>query len=88
MREALDQWTFVTAAYVVGVVATPYLSNPIDLGSSATGEPGVSGGVPRLQLDPAQTPLVLLPDEFTLPGVVTIRTGDNRTIPAPEGFGR
>lgn len=74
--------------YIVGVVATPYLSNPIDLGSSATGEPGVSGGVPRLQLDPAQTPLVLLPDEFTLPGVVTIRTGDNRTIPAPEGFGR
>lgn len=74
--------------YIVGIVATPFLTNPVDLGSSTTGEPGETGGLPRLQLDPEQTPLVLLPDEMVVPGVVTVRTGDDRTIPPPEGYGR
>ncbi len=74
--------------YIVGIVATPFLANPVDLGSSTTGEPGETGGLPRLQLDPEQTPLVLLPDDMVVPGVVTVRTGDDRTIPPPEGYGR
>jgi phospholipid/cholesterol/gamma-HCH transport system substrate-binding protein len=74
--------------YIVGIVGTPFLSNPIDLGSSATLQPGQTGGAPRLQVDPDQTPLVLLPDEIVIPGVGTVRTGDDRSIPPPEGFGR
>jgi len=74
--------------YIVGIVATPFLTNPVDLGSSSTGEPGETGGLPRLQLDPEQTPLVLLPDELVVPGVATVRTGDDRTIPPPDGYGR
>ncbi len=67
--------------YIVGVVATPFLANPVDLGSSAGGEPGETGGAPRLQLDPPQ----LLPS--TEIGGIKIDTEDNRTIFAPEGFG-
>jgi phospholipid/cholesterol/gamma-HCH transport system substrate-binding protein len=74
--------------YIVGIVGTPFVSNPIDLGSSATLQPGRTGGAPRLQVDPDQTPLVLLPDEIVIPGVGTVRTGDDRSIPPPEGFGR
>lgn len=74
--------------YIVGIVGTPFLSNPIDLGSSATLQPGQTGGAPRLHVDPDQTPLVLLPDEIVIPGVGTVRTGDDRSIPPPEGFGR
>ncbi|MDP1818476.1 MAG: MlaD family protein [Acidimicrobiales bacterium] len=74
--------------YIVGVVASPFLTNPVDLGSRTSGEPGETGGLPRLQLDPGQTPLMLLPDELVVPGVATVRTGDDRTIPPPEGYGR
>ena len=74
--------------YIVGIVGTPFLSNPIDLGSSATLQPGQTGGAPRLHVDPDRTPLVLLPDETVIPGVGTVRTGDDRSIPPPEGFGR
>lgn len=73
--------------YIVGIVDTPFVSNPIDLGSSATLQPGQTGGAPRLWVDPDQTPLLLLPDEIVIPGVGTVRTGDDRSIPPPEGFG-
>ncbi len=65
--------------YIVGVVATPFVANPVDLGSSS-GEPGQTGGPPRLWVDPPQ----LLPS--TTIGGIDIDTGDNRTIDAPEGF--
>lgn len=68
--------------YIVGLVATPFLANPIDLGSSVGGEPGETGGAPRLQLDPPQ----LLPSLDI--GGIKIDTEDNRTIFAPEGFGQ
>lgn len=66
--------------YIVGVVATPFVANPVDLGSSTTGEPGQTGGAPRVSVDPPQ----LLPS--TTVGGIDIDTGDNRTIDAPEGF--
>lgn len=66
--------------YIVDVVATPFLADPIDLGSSNTAEPGVSGGVPRLWLDPPQ----LLPD--TNIAGVDLLFEDNRVIEAPEGY--
>jgi len=65
--------------YIVGVVATPFVMNPVDLGSSS-GEPGVTGGPPRIWLDPPQ----LLPS--TSIGGIDIDTADNRTIQAPEDF--
>jgi phospholipid/cholesterol/gamma-HCH transport system substrate-binding protein len=71
--------------YIVGIVATPYLSNPVDLGSSETGEPGVSGGVPRLDVDPTQL-LQLVPEEIET-FVGTIDRTDGRTVEPPEGFG-
>ena len=66
--------------YIVGVVATPFVMNPVDLGSSTIGEPGQTGGAPRLWVDPPQ----LLPSSSI--GGIDIDTGDNRVIPAPEGF--
>lgn len=66
--------------YIVGVVATPIVANPVDLGSSASGEPGQTGGAPRLWVDPPQ----LLPS--TTVGGIDIDTSDGRTIDAPEGF--
>ncbi len=74
--------------YLVGLVAGPVLSEPIDLGSQTTLDPGKGGGVPLLHLDPTQTPLTLLPDEIQIPGLATIKTGDNRTVLPPEGFGK
>jgi phospholipid/cholesterol/gamma-HCH transport system substrate-binding protein len=71
--------------YIVGLVATPFLTQPVDMGSSETGEPGVSGGPPRLQVDPGV--LQLVPEEIEVFGV-TIDRGDNRTIDPPEGYGR
>lgn len=65
--------------YIVGVVATPFVANPVDLGSSS-GEPGVTGGPPRVWVDPPQ----LLPS--TEIGGIDIDTGDGRTVRAPEGF--
>ncbi|HAS12545.1 MAG TPA: hypothetical protein DCS55_18860 [Acidimicrobiaceae bacterium] len=65
--------------YIVGVVATPFVANPIDLGSSS-GEPGITGGPPRIWVDPPQ----LLPS--TEIGGIEIDTEDNRTVEAPEGF--
>lgn len=66
--------------YIVGVVATPIVANPVDLGSSASGEPGQTGGAPRVWVDPPQ----LLPS--TTVGGIDIDTSDGRTIDAPEGF--
>lgn len=66
--------------YIVGVVATPFLMDPVDLGSSGSGEPGITGGAPRLWVDPPQ----LLPD--TNIAGIDILTEDNRTIRAPEGY--
>lgn len=66
--------------YIVGLVATPFLMEPVDLGSSNTLEPGITGGVPRIWVDPPQ----LLPDT-TIAGI-DILTEDNRTIRAPEGY--
>ena len=65
--------------YIVGVVATPLVANPVDLGSSS-GEPGQTGGPPRLWVDPPQ----LLPSSTI--GDIDIDTSDNRTVDAPEGF--
>src|SRR3546814_15631900 len=65
--------------YIVGVVATPFVMDPVDLGSSS-GEPGITGGPPRIWVDPPQ----LLPSLNV--GGIEIDTGDNRTIKAPEGF--
>lgn len=65
--------------YIVGVVATPFVANPVDLGSSS-GEPGVTGGPPRVWVDPPQ----LLPS--TEIGGIDIDTEDGRTVRAPEGF--
>jgi len=65
--------------YIVGVVATPFVANPVDLGSSS-GEPGVTGGPPRIWVDPPQ----LLPS--TEIGGIDIDTEDGRTVGAPEGF--
>lgn len=65
--------------YIVGVVATPFVANPVDLGSSS-GEPGVTGGPPRVWVDPPQ----LLPS--TEVGGIDIDTEDGRTVRAPEGF--
>ncbi len=65
--------------YIVGVVATPFVANPVDLGSSS-GEPGVTGGPPRVWVDPPQ----LLPS--TEIGGIEIDTEDGRTVRAPEGF--
>lgn len=66
--------------YIVGVIATPFLADPIDLGSSDSAEPGITGGVPRLWLDPPQ----LLPDT-TIAGV-DLLFEDNRVVEAPEGY--
>lgn len=66
--------------YIVGVIATPFLSEPVDLGSSYTAEPGTSGGTPRLWLDPPQ----LLPD--TNIAGVDLLFEDNRVVEAPEGY--
>lgn len=66
--------------YIVGLVATPFLAEPIDLGSSDSGEPGITGGAPRIWVDPPQ----LLPD--TNIAGIEILTGDDRTIRAPEGY--
>lgn len=66
--------------YIVGVVATPFVMNPVDMGSSG-GEPGQSGGPARIWVDPPQ----LLPS--TEIGGSEIRTDDARTIMAPEGYG-
>ena len=66
--------------YIVGVVATPIVANPVDLGSSASGEPGQTGGAPRVWVDPPQ----LLPSATV--GGIDIDTSDGRTIDAPEGF--
>jgi phospholipid/cholesterol/gamma-HCH transport system substrate-binding protein len=66
--------------YIVGLMSTPFLMEPVDLGSSYTAEPGVSGGVPRLWLEPPQ----LLPDT-TVAGI-DLRTEDNRVVHAPEGY--
>lgn len=65
--------------YIVGVVATPLVANPVDLGSSS-GEPGVTGGPPRIWVDPPQ----LLPSAEI--GGIDIDTEDGRTVSAPEGF--
>lgn len=65
--------------YIVGVVATPFVANPVDLGSSS-GEPGVTGGPPRVWVDPPQ----LLPS--TEIGGIEIDTEDGRTVRAPEEF--
>lgn len=65
--------------YIVGVVASPFVMNPVDLGSSS-GEPGVTGGPPRIWVDPPQ----LLPS--TSIGGIDIDTEDGRTVDAPEGF--
>ena len=65
--------------YIVGVVATPFVANPVDLGSSS-GEPGVTGGAPRVWVDPPR----LLPS--TEIGGIDIDTEDGRTVRAPEGF--
>src|SRR3546814_17543426 len=59
--------------YIVGVVATPFVMDPIDLGSSS-GEPGITGGPPRIWVDPPQ----LLPSLNV--GGIEIDTGDNRKI--------
>ena len=66
--------------HIVGVVATPFLMEPVDLGSSNSLEPGITGGIPRIWLDPPQ----LLPDT-TIAGI-DILTEDHRTIRAPEGY--
>lgn len=66
--------------YIVGVIASPFVANPIDLGSSESAEPGVTGGAPRVWVDPPQ----LLPS--TNVGGIDIDTEDGRTVPAPEGF--
>lgn len=66
--------------YIVGIVATPFLADPVNMGSSNSGEPGETGGVPRLWLDPP----ALLPDT-TIAGI-ELRTEDNRVIRAPEGY--
>ena|GEM_PF-860566 len=66
--------------YIVGLIATPFLADPVDLGSSNTSEPGVSGGVPRVWLDPPQ----LLPD--TNIAGIDLLFEDNRVIQAPEGY--
>jgi phospholipid/cholesterol/gamma-HCH transport system substrate-binding protein len=66
--------------YIVGLIATPFLMEPVDLGSSDSLEPGITGGVPRIWVDPPQ----LLPD--TNIAGIDILTEDNRTIRAPEGY--
>jgi phospholipid/cholesterol/gamma-HCH transport system substrate-binding protein len=71
--------------YIVGIVATPFVSQPVDLGTSESGEPGVTGGVPRLDLDPTQL-LQLVPEEMEIFGATIDRT-DGRTVEPPEGFG-
>lgn len=65
--------------YIVGIVATPFVMNPVDMGSSS-GEPGVTGGPPRIWVDPPQ----LLPS--TSIAGIDVRTDDGRTVEAPEGF--
>lgn len=72
--------------YIVGTVVTPYLGNPVDLGSSESGEPGVTGGAPRLDVDPTSL-LQLVPEEIeTFAG--TVDRSDGRTVDPPEGYGR
>jgi phospholipid/cholesterol/gamma-HCH transport system substrate-binding protein len=66
--------------YIVGLIATPFLMEPVDLGSSDSLEPGIAGGVPRLWVDPPQ----LLPD--TNVAGIDILTEDHRTIRPPEGY--
>ena len=38
--------------YFVGMIPQPYLANPVDLGAADGLEPGETGGIPRLWLDP------------------------------------
>lgn len=71
--------------YIVGLLGAPYLSNPVDMGSSESGEPGVTGGIPRLDVDPTGF-LQLVPEEIDTFGGSVDRT-DGRTIDPPEGFG-
>lgn len=71
--------------YIVGIVATPYLGQPIDLGSSESGEPGETGGIPRLDVDPTGL-LQLAPEEIET-FLFTLDRADGRTIEPPEGFG-
>jgi phospholipid/cholesterol/gamma-HCH transport system substrate-binding protein len=65
--------------YAVGLVATPYLANPVDTGASQGGEPGRDGGLPRLWVRPPAQ----LPSQEMLGSKVD--TGDNSPTP-PEGY--
>ena len=64
--------------YFVGIVPGPFVSNPIDLGSDGSLEPG-AGGLPRVWLEPP----------VTVPGQevadTKIETDDERPEP-PEGY--
>lgn len=65
--------------YIVGIGATPYLSNPVDLGDGRGLEPGRDGGLPRLWLQPpASVPT-------TEAGGVTVDGGDH-SPPKPQGY--
>lgn len=65
--------------YIVGIGATPYLSNPVNLGDADGLEPGRDGGLPRLWLQPpAQLP------SADAAGV-TVDSGDH-SPPRPSGY--
>lgn len=71
-----DQGSWVNV-YIVGIVATPYLSGPVNLGDGSTLNPGTNGGVPRLGVAPP----VALPS-FEVGGV-QVNTGSSAMAPPP-----
>src|SRR3546814_18332098 len=67
--------------YIVGVVATPFVMDPIDLGSSS-GEPAITGRPPRIWVDPPP----LLPSPTV--GRTQLDPGANPTTHPPHGHPR
>ena len=65
--------------YFVGMIPGPFVSNPVDLGAADGQDPGETGGMPRVWLDPP----VQAPN--TEVGGTTIETDDDSPEP-PDGY--
>lgn len=51
LTKVADRGSFIQI-YYVGSIPGPYAADPIDLGDAQSGEPGQSGGLPRLWVNP------------------------------------
>ena len=75
-----DDGSFINV-YYVGTIPGPYLSDPVDLGSSDSNEPGRDGGLPRLWVERP----VPVPDAEA--GGSEVKGGDESPDP-PSDYGR